>query len=148
MKDRLVAELGDSLTIGEVGYRAFPSPDRLAALPTDDLIALIRNAPKAEYISAIARAFANVDESFLRTGAYAEVEAWLRAIKGIGPWSANFVLLRGLGRMEYAPLADKNLLEAASRVYGRVLTAEMLRPLAEHYDRWQGYWTHYLRVAA
>ena len=122
--------------------------DRLATLPAGALAAMIRNEPKARYLGEVARAFAAVDEQFLRTGDYVEVEAWLRQIKGIGPWSATFILLRGLGRMEQVPLAEKNLREAASRVYGHVVTAESVRSIAERYGYWQGYWTHYLRVIA
>ena len=148
MKDRLVEELGDSLTVNGTLYRAFPAPDRLTALPAEALAAMIRNEPKARYLGEVARAFVTVDEQFLRTGDYVEVEAWLRQIKGIGPWSATFVLLRGLGRMEQVPLSEKNLLEAASRVYGHVVTADSICSIAERYGRWQGYWAHYLRVIA
>ncbi len=71
-----------------------------------------------------------------------------QTIKGIGEWSATFIMVRGLGRMEYIPLTETRLLEAASKVYGhgKELSREELIHLAERYGPWQGYWAHYLRV--
>ena len=62
--------------------------------------------------------------------------------------SATFIMVRGLGRMEYIPLTETRLLEAASKVYGhgKELGREELKRLAERYGIWQGYWAHYLRV--
>jgi DNA-3-methyladenine glycosylase II len=108
----------------------------------------IRNDRRAEYLIEIARAFSEADEEFLKTAPDEEVEAWLRNIKGIGEWSATFIMVRGLGRMEYVPLTETRLLEAASKVYGHgtELGREELKSLAERYGIWQGYWAHYLRV--
>jgi DNA-3-methyladenine glycosylase II len=55
-----------------------------------------------------------------------------------------------LGRSETVPLPDQRFLDAASRVYGAGLTletSEVLR-IAKRYHPWQGYWAHYLRIAA
>ncbi len=78
------------------------------------------------------------------------MEAWLRSIKGIGEWSADFIMVRGLGRMERVPLTEKRLVEAASKVYGlgEELSRDALQRLADKYGQWQGYWAHYLRVAS
>ncbi len=78
------------------------------------------------------------------------MEAWPRSIKGIGEWSADFIMVRGLGRMERVPLTEKRLVEAASKVYGlgEELSRDALQRLADKYGQWQGYWAHYLRVAS
>jgi DNA-3-methyladenine glycosylase II len=109
---------------------------------------VIRNDRRAEYLIATARAFSEVDDEFLKSAPDEEVEAWLRNIKGIGEWSATFIMVRGLGRMEYIPLTETRLIEAASKVisYGEELSREDLKRLAERYGQWQGYWAHYLRV--
>ncbi len=91
-----------------------------------------------------------VPPDFLTSADYDEINDWLRGIDGIGPWSASFILLRGLGRGETVPLPDRGFLEAASRVYGDGLTlsAEEALRIARYYHPWQGYWAHYLRVGA
>ena len=93
-------------------------------------------------------AFSQVDEAFLREGSYDEVSRWLRAIPGVGAWSAAFVMIRSLGRMEHIPYGDQALMRIAGQVYGagKPLPAEEVQRLADHYGDLQGYWAHYLRV--
>ncbi len=150
MKQSLVEQYGDSLNVNGTVHWAFPEPAPLAFASESELADVIGNARKGEQLSAVAQAFSTVDEAFLRMASYDEVEAWLRKIKGIGTWSAQFILLRGLGRMEHIPFEEKKLLQAASRTYGRgqEITQEALQRIADNYGPWQGYWAHYLRVAS
>ncbi|MFI0151405.1 hypothetical protein [Streptomyces lydicus] len=64
---------------------------------------------------------------------------------GIGPWSASFLLIRGLGRTEHL-IPDKEMMRAAQRVYGHDFDAAAFAALTTRYGRHQGYWGHYLRV--
>ena len=147
-KQALIEKYGNQLEVhGEI-YRAFPEPIQIAVADYDEILELIRNDRRVEYLISTARAFSQVDEEFLKSAPDEEVEARLRNIKGIGEWSATFVMIRGLGRMENVPLTELRLLEAASKVYGhgKELSHEELKHLAERYGQWQGYWAHYLRV--
>ena len=153
MKQALVARFGGSLEVGGARYWAFPEAASLAAAPAAALAELIHNERKAQYLAAVSAAFAGVDEAFLRSGDYEAVLAWLRAIKGIGEWSADFILLRGLGRMQAlhfttATIFEKRMSTAVSRVYapGRALTGQEMALLAERYGDQQGYWALYLRT--
>jgi DNA-3-methyladenine glycosylase II len=103
IKHALSERFGASLAIDGQRYAAFPEPARLADADMAELQGLVGNPRRAEYLQAVARAFAAADEAWLRAAPYAEVEAWLRAIKGLGAWSTTFVLLRGLGRMDRLP---------------------------------------------
>lgn len=155
VKQALVEKFGDCLMIDDIPYWAFPDPDRLAAASERELSKLLKNARKAEYLNAVIHAFQHVDEGFLRTGDYDQVRAWLLNIKGIGEWSADFILLRSLGRMQQLHIASKSIFEqrmidAAYKVYGngRPMTAKAVLAIAERYGQWQGYWAYYLRTAA
>jgi DNA-3-methyladenine glycosylase II len=147
-KQVLIEKYGNQLEVHGKVYRAFPEPTQIAVADYDEILKLIGNDRRAEYLVATARAFSVVDEKFLKSAPDEEIEAWLRNIKGIGEWSATFIMIRGLGRMEYAPLTELRLLEAATKVYGhgKELSREELKHLAERYRQWQGYWAHYLRV--
>ena len=148
MKARMAEQFGSSITVDSAPHLAFPQPSQLANLDADQLNEVIRNTRKTDCILSAARAFDTVDESWMRSAPYEQVESWLLDIKGIGAWSASFVLLRGLGRMERVPLDEKALLEAAQRVYGRDdLTHADVQQLGEHYGAYAGYWAHYVRVA-
>ena len=146
LKQALSERFGASLAIGDLRYSAFPEPARLAAADPAELLDLVGNPRRAEYLQAAARAFSGADEAWLRAAPYPEVEAWLRAIKGLGAWSTSFVLLRGLGRMEQLPTGEARLGDAAAKMYGRVLRDTELAAIAERYGACQGYWAHYLRV--
>jgi DNA-3-methyladenine glycosylase II len=150
MKDRLVERYGAAVEWEGTVYRAFPTPVALATAAPPDLFALVRNERRAEYLQAVSEAFSTVDEGWLRSAPYADVEAWLRGIRGMGPWSATFVLLRGLGRTERVPVGEGRLDQAAGRRYeGRdTPSARLLQEIADTYGPWQGYWGHYLRVAS
>jgi DNA-3-methyladenine glycosylase II len=149
-KQALVERYGNSLEVNESVYWAFPEPFQIAVEDESELLKVIRNDRRTEYLIAIARAFSEVDEEFLKAAPDEEVEMWLRNIKGIGEWSATFIMVRGLGRMEYIPLTETRLIEAVSKVYGHgeELSRDDLKRLADKYGLWQGYWAHYIRVAS
>ncbi len=119
----------------------------LAQADPAELENLIRNERKSAYLAAASSAFADVDEQWLRSGDYDEVETWLRAISGIGAWSAGFILIRGLGRVERIT-PNKPLLEAAARAYGEPITPPRFEELATRYGDTSGYWAFYLRTGA
>ena len=149
-KQALVEKYGSSLEVSGSVYWAFPEPMQIAVVDESELLKMIRNDRRTEYLVAVARAFSEADEEFLKTASDEEVEAWLRNIKGIGEWSATFIMVRGLGRMERIPLTEARLFEAASKVYGHgeELSRDDLKRLADKYGLWQGYWAHYIRVTS
>lgn len=150
MYRNLVRSFGHSVEVDGITCWAFPEPEELAGCSEGDLAFVARNLRRGEFLIEASRAFAMAPPDFLASAGYAEVEEWLRGINGIGPWSASFVLWRGLGRSQTVPLPDRTFLDAASRVYGDGVTlsdAEVLR-ISRRYHPWQGYWAHYLRIGA
>jgi DNA-3-methyladenine glycosylase II len=148
LRQALMERYGGTLTVDGVTFRAFPTAERLATAGPDELLDILPTLRKAPYLHGVARAFDDVDEGWLRAAPYDEVYAWLRAIPGIGEWSAAFILIRGLGRMERIS-NEVALLRAAERVYGpRAATPQGFARIAATYGPYQGYWGHYLRVAS
>ena len=143
MASALVERYGTRLAVEGTDYWAYPEPAVLAAAGHDELVGTIRHRPKGSQLLGVAQAFATADEHFLRNAPYADVEAWLLRIPSIGPWSASFILLRGLGRPQRLPAGDRYIQAGFSRFYGPANFAER----AAHYGEWQGWWGHYLRAA-
>ncbi len=87
---------------------AFPTPEDVLALPRSALRRLGFSNRKAGTILGLAEA-ASAGELELHTfealDDAAVIEALLRR-PGIGPWSADYVLLRGLGRLHVFPRTD------------------------------------------
>ena len=149
VKQAIMEKFGTGLEVERHTYRAFPEPSRLATAVIDELMPLVRNKRRVEFLMGVANAFSDIDERFLRTAKYDEVEKWLSKINGIGEWSSKLIMLRGLGRMEKLAV-EKRLLKAASSVYGygKPLAQPRFDQIAEKYGPWKGYWAYYLRVSS
>ena len=148
VKMGLVKRWGTSITLpNNTTYWAFPEPAQLAAVTADELAPIVRNERKTGYLLAVIKFFNEVDEQFLRNGDYEEVAARIKSIKGIGDWSANFILVRGLGRMEHVPATDRELSKAAANIYnhGQPLSTSDLQRIIDRYGPTQGYWAFYAR---
>ncbi len=149
VKQAIMEKFGTGLEVERHTYRAFPEPSRLARAVIDELMPLVRNKRRVEFLMGVANAFSDIDERFLRTAKYDEVEKWLSKINGIGEWSSKLIMLRGLGRMEKLAV-EKRLLKAASSVYGygQPLAQPRFDQIAEKYGPWKGYWAYYLRASS
>lgn len=149
IKQRLVARYGVELAVDGFSYRAFPEVATLASADPAELADLVRNARKANYLLAVIQFFDEVDEGWLRSAPVDEVQARLRGVRGIGEWSAMFLLVRGLGRMDAMPSSDGELQRATARLYnaGQPLPADAFARLLERYGDTRGYWMFYCRNA-
>jgi DNA-3-methyladenine glycosylase II len=145
----MVHRWGTHVDLPDATYWAFPEVAHLAAVPASDLAEVVDHVRKGEYLQAVIRFFLETDEAFLRHGAYDDVAAALRGIRGIGEWSAHFILVRGLGRMERISTVDGELAKAAAILYnaGQPLPEAAIRQIAASYGAHQGYWAYYARIA-
>ena len=149
---RLTELFGKSIEVEGVTYRAFPEASQMLDNPEKRVLEATNNTRKTERFLDLIRVFAALeqvgDEDFLRTAPYAEVSKWLTGVKGIGAWSIDFVMLRGLGRTERTPWTDTGLLPAISGVYtgGLEISQGSARELTERYGWYQGYWAHYVKT--
>jgi DNA-3-methyladenine glycosylase II len=92
---------------GDRAY-AFPSPEDLAGLEPDELRALGFSRQKGQAIIELARALAErrLDLDELENLDDAAAVARLRSLRGVGRWTAEYALLRGLGRLHVFPGDD------------------------------------------
>jgi DNA-3-methyladenine glycosylase II len=108
-------ELRDGPTLhafpdAEVTLRANDGVLRAAGLSTNKIAALRRVAETL--VSG------TLDERMLEERSSVEAAAMLRSIKGIGPWTATVVLLRGLGRLDAFPMNDSGVARGLAFVGG------------------------------
>jgi len=144
MAARMKRKLFDRIGIPIDGLRALPSFEYLVTLDGADYGEAIGHARKGEQIAEVVRGVALLGEKFLVDAPYAEARDALLAIRGIGPFSAAMILLRGLGRMDEVPLAQ--IFEAEARsVYGAAYDEAAIRA---RYGRQLGYWSFYLKTGS
>jgi AraC family transcriptional regulator of adaptative response / DNA-3-methyladenine glycosylase II len=140
---RLVQRAGAIARGGEDGLtHLFPTPAALAAAELDGL-GLTR--ARVATLRALAQAVLARRVDF--TGAPAELAAALAAISGIGPWTAQYVLLRALGEPDALPSADLVLRRVAAPG-ATVLSGRQLDERAQHWQPWRGYAVMHLWQAA
>lgn len=144
MKKALVRRAGASIVVDGVEHWAFPEPRSVLELGEQELARLAPGGRRAAALAAVSRAFARVPATFLAEAPMDEVRAWLRAIRGVGPFTSSFVLYRGLGRFDGAARWSPKLVAAAERQYGRTLGARGAAKLADGYGEWGGHWMLYL----
>ena len=141
---------GRGLRIDGEDYPLFPRPEDLAALAPAALAARQFSRQKTEYVLGLARAVASGELNFetLRALPPEEAIAALTRFRGIGRWTAEYVLMRGLGARDSLPAADLGLRAVVGQAYGlgRKATEPELREIAERWAGWRGwaafYWWH------
>ena len=136
---RLVERFGTPLATPIDGLtRLFPSPAALAAASGDELgqLGVVRQRQAA--IHALAQA---VSSGQIRLHAGADVAATMDALKalpGIGAWTADYIALRALRWPDAFPAGDVALQKALSPD-GQRLTARAAEGRAERWRPWRAY---------
>jgi 3-methyladenine DNA glycosylase/8-oxoguanine DNA glycosylase len=98
------------------GAWAFPTRERIAAATEAELFAVGFTRRKAEYAVGLARSELDLDE--LATLDDDEVRARITAVRGLGPWTAEWFLARHLARPNAWPAGDLVLRKAADVLFG------------------------------
>ncbi len=119
IKSRLVAALGASASFDDRIYRAFPTPEAIANTSNEALLTLAFSRRKAEYVRDLAIQVASGDLNLegMRGKEHGEILERLVAIRGIGRWTAEYVLLRGYGYPDALPAGDAGLRREITRYY-------------------------------
>ncbi|MDD1718559.1 MAG: hypothetical protein LUQ25_00735 [Methanoregulaceae archaeon] len=152
MQRRLVLKYGDQLEVGGLKIYAFPGPGRLAAATPEGLRECGLSWKKTEYVITISRAIHEgaLDlESLSGLSGTDEMIGELRKLRGVGTWTAELTLLRGLGRLDAFPADDLGIRRLISRTYsgGRAISGEEARVIAERWGNWKGLSAFYLIMA-
>ncbi|HEX5504753.1 MAG TPA: DNA-3-methyladenine glycosylase [Thermomicrobiales bacterium] len=98
----------------------FPTPDRLLATPDADLRAVGCSNAKVAYLKDLSRRILAGELDLERLWALPddEIVAELVAVKGIGRWTAEMLLIFSLGRPDVWPVDDLGLVIAVQGLYG------------------------------
>jgi len=98
--------------------RAHPTPERVAEMDASALTARRYSHSKARYLIDAAQAVASgkLDIENFGEGSAIEAEKALTAQRGIGTWTARFLLMRG-GFADAAPVGDSALATALQRLH-------------------------------
>ena len=138
--NRLTEAYGLALKTEDGTVRAFPRPQDLARADLEDLRQMSFSYQKARYITSISRLIVGgeLDLDEIATLDDEEAVARLCELKGVGRWTAEYVLLRGLGRTHIFPADDvgaRNNLQKWLGLSGKMTYANTRAALS----RWDGF---------
>ncbi len=130
---RVVEAIGQPAVVQEVRCVAFPPPQRWLGGDEKALLGAGLSRNKLAHLRGVAQAFLDgtIAQMPLEGLTTAEAAARLAQIRGIGPWSAAVVLLRGLGRLDTFPMGDSGVARSLALLAGKahVDQAELLERL-------------------
>ena len=125
---RVEAHLGE--VTAEAMLAADPEAVRLCCM----------SRPKVAHLISIAQAVVSgrLDLARVCAAPLDEARAELLAVRGIGPWTAELVLLYAAGALDAFPTADVGLMEAHRRL-GACGTRMTEKAFTAHAERWRPY---------
>ena len=140
------------MEIGGETRRTFPSPSALASAGADALRAVKFSARKAEYICDISAQAADGRLDLDAIGALPSADAVERlvALRGVGPWTAHWLLIRSYGHQDGFPAGDLAIQRNLGILYGdgsRMSESEA-RAASERWKPHRSLATTYLFAAA
>ncbi|CAM3403581.1 DNA-3-methyladenine glycosidase II [Aeromicrobium ponti] len=149
LKRRLVEKYGDYLEYDGTKYWLFPAAETIAGLMVEDLADLKMTVKKCEYLIDVARLIANGElskEDLLNEGDVKSAEKRLTRIRGIGPWTAHYVLMRCLRFPSAFPIDDVGLHNSIKLILGseKKPTKEEILKYSGAWKNWESYATFYL----
>jgi AraC family transcriptional regulator of adaptative response / DNA-3-methyladenine glycosylase II len=122
----------------------FPSPDRLAVA---DLATLGMPGRRAQTLSSLAAAVVADPDIFGPRRSLEESIAQLRALPGVGEWTAQYIALRQMREPDAFPASDIGLLRAMTGTDGTRPSAQALLARAESWRPWRAYAAQHLWAA-
>lgn len=151
LKHALIFACNQSLEWQGHTFYAFPTPEKVASLSYETLRGLQFSQRKAEYVIDFARLVADGKfdiEAIASTPNEEAIEAMVK-LRGIGRWTAECVLLFGLGRPDVLPAADIGLRNAVKLFYNleQQPSEEEVREKAKFWTGWESYATYYFWAA-
>jgi len=148
-KRRFVEQFGERIARGGREFHAFPRPERIARAGADELRALGMTGSKAVSIIEAARAVESgaLDGAELDGADNETVVARLSQLRGVGRWTAEWVLMLHFGRTDVFAASDLFLRGAMAKYYngGVAMREPEVRALArESFGGWGSYAALYL----
>ncbi|KEK21952.1 DNA-3-methyladenine glycosylase [Bacillus gaemokensis] len=149
LKRRFVESFGNYIEWNGRKYWLFPSPEVIADLTIEDLTELKMTTRKCEYLLGIAKLITQgklTKESLTKAEDLKTAEKILIDIRGIGPWTANYVLMRCLRFPSAFPIDDVGLHNVIKLLTGaeNKPTKKEIREYASSWANWESYATFYL----
>ena len=145
----VIRTFGEVLELDETVYYAYPTPENIAAGTVEQLRACGLSMRKAEYVHGIATLIVQGELDLEQYKACEDAElviAELTKLRGVGRWTAELTMLRGMRKLEALPADDLGLRRHIAHHYcnDRKISGAEVRTIAENWGKWKGLAAYYL----
>jgi DNA-3-methyladenine glycosylase II len=152
IEQRLVKKFGETLVIDGITYFSYPRPENIANASIEEVQQVGLSQRKAEYIHGASQLIANgkLDLESMKNEKNSEhIIEELDEVRGIGVWTAELTMLRGMQKLDALPADDFGIRRVISRYYcdGKPIKTAGAREIAKAWGRWKGLAAYYLIVA-
>lgn len=148
MKTRLVHKYGETNIVDDEIYYSFPTPESLFNVDREELVGMQFSKQKINYVINIAQAFCDhqLDKTNLLKLNKIDQMKNLTAIKGIGPWTANYVSMKCLRDMTCIAYGDTGLSSSLHRHFktDKKPSYDVIDKIFKPYAGWESYLNFYL----
>ena len=123
LKRRFTETYGTEITYKGHSYWIYPDPKVIASLATEELQKLRLTQKKAEYLIDISQKLVSGEISksyFLSFTDIKSIEKEMVKMRGIGPWTANYVIMRCFRINDAFPMADVGLLNGIKVIENQI----------------------------
>lgn len=148
LKGRFVEKYGSAIEVGGARYFLFPSPEVVKEISFEALLALQFSRQKALYILGIAQAFCDgsLSRDHLKSLSFQDAKEALMKMKGIGNWTANYVLMKTFRYPDAFPLEDAGVHNAIRNLKKMKSKPKLdqVKRIFKKYKGWEAYATLYL----
>ncbi len=137
----LARSLGRRARFDGTLYFTFPSPATIARLTENELRDFRLSRGKANTLLGLAKAFQSRQLSEEKLAALPDNEAieLLTSFKGVGRWTAEFTLLRGLNRLDVFPGGDLGVVKYFARDFLGQSSPALEGDMRKFAERWRPY---------
>lgn len=149
LKKRFVETFGENLAYGGTSFWLFPTPEAISKLTLTDLLDLQLTQNKSKCILDLARKMESgvlSKELLSQSTNFESAKKELINIRGVGSWTADYVLMKCLRDPSAFPIGDVGLQNAIKNQLNlnQKPSKEKMKELANHWGNWKAYATFYL----
>jgi DNA-3-methyladenine glycosylase II len=119
---RIIERYAVPVVTGEARMYGFPGAHTIVDADAEELRGLGLSINKVVALRTVGRAIlaGTIDEAVLAAYPTVELTAALAAHKGIGPWTAALIALRGFGRLDLFPMNDSGVARSVRDLAGGI----------------------------
>lgn len=148
LKKNFVEKFGERFSFDKSFYYVYPSPEKISKINKGDLLKIQFSKQKAEYVIEAAKAIVGkkISKEALQKLSFNEAKEKLCELKGIGNWTANYVIMKCLRNPNAFPIEDVGLHNAIKNNLNLKLkpSIEDIKIMSSKWNGWYAYSTFYL----